>query len=122
MILIPGPNNTVGEGSKPRLRWRVTDEYGARINLTGFAIRYKIFRRIFDAENEFRDIQEGDVAATISAPTDGEFFADLSYNETIMPPGQYNSEIVLWSSGTITDVPDERFVGLLTIDARLEAP
>lgn len=120
---VGGADVVVGEGShNARRRWWLENEYGDRVDITGYAFRYRVYRRTKDASENNVDTELFEASGVIETAADGEFYVDFTTSHTNLPAGDYTAELVVWSSGTVTDPPTERYRGTFTVEGKLEAP
>jgi hypothetical protein len=121
-VLLPSADVVVGEGSNPTREFQLKDAYGGAVNITGYAFRLRVYIRTVNASDANVDTELVDASGTIVTAAQGKFKFVLTHAHTSLPAGDYDCEIVAWSSGTVTDPSTERFRGTFTVEGKLEAP
>lgn len=118
-----GADVVVSEGTHNTRRYFwIENEYGARVSITSYAFRYRVYIKTKNSSDAWVLTERADVTGTISTAAQGEFYFDFTTAHTGMAEGSYTAELVIWSSGTVTDPPSDRYRGIFTVEGRLEAP
>ena len=95
---------TVGYNSSPRKKFRLLDELGDPVDLTGFTVKMMVKPFLSNEDGKVPDSRAlFDVTGTVDADQDentGEYYFDFTPAETCSPPGTCPGETRFWSGAT----------------------
>jgi len=91
------------------------------VDITAYAFLLRVRRSYLDADGDPQNLVEFTLAGAVVTAADGTFKFTLTTEHTTLVPGQYDAEILFWSSGTVTDPPTGYWNTAYVVEERLGA-
>jgi hypothetical protein len=106
------PDVRVRRFSAPTKTFRMKDQDGNAIDITGYTIRFAAKRALTDPDSE----KLFDISATLSDPTNGEYQLAFTRSQTSFLAGSYAAELRWWTTGGPPSTPSDYEASSFAID------